>query len=70
MHPVPPVLDLTRKIVKLFNQYLKSQNLVNYMDFGDHLLSQDKETFNKEYELDNTHMAPTYKKLIQDYFTK
>jgi len=74
MHPVPPVLDVTRQFVTGFNEYLRNEipkinnSKLIFMDFADDLLSTDKLRFNTEYNLDNTHMAPTYIKLLEKYF--
>ena len=68
IHPVPPVLDITRNMVNIFNDYLSKQKIMDgYMNFHDDLLTEDKEGFNNEYFLDNTHMAPIYKKLLEKY---
>ena len=68
--PSPLYLFLTRFIVKTFNQVLQKMveavNGLHWLNFFDKLLTSDGEGFNKKYELDGTHMNPTYIALLAD----
>lgn len=69
VHPVLPVLDITRPTVKLFNKILK-QKLTEkgkiYLDFFEKLLTEDGEHLQKKYELDGTHIHPDYLTLVEE----
>jgi hypothetical protein len=69
VHPVAPVLNETRSTVKLFNAILrekvKCSPTLRLLDFFQHLLGPDG-GFNKQYELDGTHMSPAYLPLIEE----
>jgi tetratricopeptide (TPR) repeat protein len=67
IHPVVPVIDVTRMFVVPFNDYLRKQNQFLFMDFEDSLLLNDKKDLNKVYELDGTHLSPKYIELMGDY---
>lgn len=76
IHPVPPVLDISRNIVKQYNTVLQqsiatlqqsTQYNIHYMDIFHSLLSDNKNEFNSKYKLDNTHIHPSYITLIQDW---
>jgi hypothetical protein len=72
VHPITPVLDVTRPTVKKFNAHMKERLLtlaktaqppstaLTYLDFFDHLLTADGSGFNMDYHLDSTHLKPTY----------
>jgi len=69
IHPIIPVLNETRAIVKLFNKHLQTKistvpNL-HYLNFFEDLLVNDQTRLNPEYELDGTHMHPKYVTLIE-----
>ena len=68
IHPVVPVIDITRIYVLSFNDYLRQQKVIKYLDFGDLLLENDRKDFNKKYELDGTHLSPVYLYLLESYF--
>jgi hypothetical protein len=69
IHPPAPVIDVTRDIVKSFNGVLKQRVLetpgLHYLDFFEGLLSEDKTKLNPKFELDGTHMNPTYLPLVE-----
>lgn len=67
IHPVVPVLDLTRPTVKAFNAVLKERvkeyTELTYLDFFKDLLNEEG-GFNMKYHMDGTHMSPTYLELL------
>ena len=69
MHPVPPVLDATRHIVKLFNATLRkavqAKPKLHWLDFFDQLLSPDGEALADGLALDGTHLHPSYVSLLE-----
>ena len=69
VHPVIPVLDITRKVVKIFNASLQPalarSKVLQWMDFFPQLLSEDQHGFNTKYSLDGTHMSPAYVPLVE-----
>ncbi|KAF2074496.1 hypothetical protein CYY_004201 [Polysphondylium violaceum] len=74
IHPVVPVLDATRSMVKTFNKIFKEKILAQgntfvWLDFFDQLLSPEG-GFNLTYELDATHMNPSYVSLIESEINK
>ncbi|KAF5830656.1 hypothetical protein DUNSADRAFT_14221 [Dunaliella salina] len=75
VHPIPPVLNETRSLVKAFMQLLKckvpaaSSSLgefenggghLRYLDFFECLLSPDGSTLAQGLALDGTHLSPAY----------
>eukprot|EP01133_Synstelium_polycarpum_P007419 gene7419-8679_t len=68
VHPVVPVLNETRFLVKQFNKILKQKVDATpellYLDFFEKLLDTDG-GFNTQYALDGTHMNPSYVKLLE-----
>ncbi|KAJ5068569.1 hypothetical protein M0811_02511 [Anaeramoeba ignava] len=71
VHPIPPVLDQTRSVVKDFNQILK-QSIPIYknpkllwLDFFDQLLSHDRKNLLPEFQFDEAHLNPKYISLIE-----
>lgn len=71
IHPVLPILDLTRSTVLLFNKILmkklderKNSLSVKYLPFFEQLLQTDGK-LSKEYELDGTHINPSYLHLLE-----
>ncbi len=73
VHPVPPVLNETRHIVKPFNELLSAAVLrtlkqlpaacdgrLHMLDFSMALLTEDGNALRRDLELDGTHMAPAY----------
>jgi len=74
VHPVNPVLNETRMIVRLFNEILekkiKATKELLWLDFFDSLLTEDKSSLKKEYDLDGTHMNPSYIPLIEESIEK
>jgi len=72
IHPPPPVIDVTREIVKTFTSILKeyvmkTKGLI-WLEFFDHLLTPDGLKLNPNFELDDTHMNPTYLPLVSNAF--
>jgi len=69
IHPVIPVLNETRNVVKLFNKQLQTKISLmpkfQWLNFFDDLLVNDMSRLNPEYELDGTHMHPKYVSLIE-----
>lgn len=71
VHPVLPVLDLTRSLVMQFNQRLKdrlmSQDSLRWLDFVDNLLTKESGELKlkKQFEFDGTHVHPCYLKLLE-----
>ena len=69
VHPVPPVLNETRHIVKLFNAQLRAkvqkEPTLTWLDFFDGLLSADGERLADGLSLDGTHMHPDYVRLLE-----
>jgi len=69
IHPVVPVLNETRYIVKMFNEILK-QNVekhtkLHWLNFFDELLSNNGSNLKPEFELDGTHLHPKYVSLLE-----
>ena len=69
IHPVLPVLDLTRPIVMQFNKILALKLLkeekLHWLAFVQELLTGDGSALREEYELDGTHVHPSYLSLVQ-----
>ena len=69
MHPVPPVLNETRHIVKIFNRQLeaavKREPSLHYLDFFRELLSADGNSLADGLALDGTHLHPSYVRFIE-----
>ena len=84
MHPIIPVLNPTRHIVQVFNDILKQRidasKSLKWLDFYDALVEPRAEEIQAEngskfrlkteFELDGTHLRPTYTKLISDAIAK
>jgi len=74
IHPVVPVIDVTRHIVKIYNKILKERVMNTegflWLDFFDHLLTPDGEKLNSDFELDGTHMNPRYIKMLEEALNK
>jgi len=68
VHPIVPVLDVTRKVVVKFNAVLKTKTQqskqLHYVDFFDSLLTAAG-NFNAVFGLDGTHMSPRYVPLME-----
>jgi hypothetical protein len=69
VHPVPPVLNETRAVVKAFNTQLHKSVLaasaackgrLHWLDFFDRLLSANQSSLRSDLVLDGTHMSPLY----------
>ena len=65
---MPPVLNETRAVVKLFNAELKRRLArhpsLHLLDFADDLL-ESEDGFRKDLTLDGTHMSPRYLELLE-----
>ena len=67
IHAVPPVLEVTRPIVMLFNQLLKKNVLelkkqgvpLSWLGFKNDLLLENGQ-FNPLFEIDGVHLHPSY----------
>eukprot|EP01125_Pyxidicula_operculata_P020157 TRINITY_DN739_c0_g1_i1.p1 TRINITY_DN739_c0_g1~~TRINITY_DN739_c0_g1_i1.p1 ORF type:complete len:850 (-),score=164.87 TRINITY_DN739_c0_g1_i1:58-2607(-) len=74
VHPPTPVIDVTRDIVKTFNDVLrekvKATPGLHYLEFFDQLLTDDKKNLHPDYVLDGTHMNPRYLFLIENELSK
>ena len=70
IHPILPVLNETRGMVKLFNTIYKSKidkmAGVKWLDFFDDLLTPDGSMLKPEFHLDGTHISPKYISLLQN----
>jgi hypothetical protein len=79
VHPVPPVLDVTRAVVLAYNAALRdavraaaakgaaagaAKGKLRWLEFGDALLADG--ALKAEFALDGTHLAPTYVPLLSD----
>eukprot|EP00850_Spirogloea_muscicola_P017379 SM000148S01056 [mRNA] locus=s148:298226:303563:- [translate_table: standard] len=74
VHPVLPVLDITRPVVTMYNRVLRAkvlaaskriQRKLYWLDFFEDLLCP-KGKLRKGLELDGTHMSPTYIQYLSD----
>eukprot|EP00850_Spirogloea_muscicola_P010195 SM000059S18672 [mRNA] locus=s59:358069:363417:+ [translate_table: standard] len=74
VHPVPPVLDITRPVVIIYNRILRAkvsaaskqlQGKLYWLDFFEDLLCP-RGTLRKGLELDGTHMSPSYIQYLSD----
>ena len=80
VHPVQPVLDITRPVVRPFEKALrervqarqakagkavKSRGELHYLNFFDDLLNADGSFNSAEYGMDGTHIHPRYVRLIE-----
>ena len=69
VHPILPVLNETREMVKLYNSIYKSEvdkmSDVKWLDFFDDLLTPDRDKLKPEYQLDGTHISPKYISLLE-----
>lgn len=79
VHPIPPVLDVTRAIVTRYNAFYKRAVMgikgVQWLDFFEDLvdttyssadaLDAPKVTLKPEFALDGTHLNPSYLRLLE-----
>jgi hypothetical protein len=71
VHPVPPVLDLTRDVVKRFNRVCQAKvqevqhSAIRYLDFAHRLLGADG-SLAAGLGYDGTHLHPRYLALLED----
>ncbi|XP_062589988.1 uncharacterized protein LOC134251597 [Saccostrea cucullata] len=70
VHPVLPVLDLTRALVMQFNQRMMkklSNTSLKWLGFVDSLLTKESGELKlkKQYEFDGTHVHPCYLEVLQ-----
>lgn len=73
VHPVAPVLDITRENVIKFNRILKNQTKkkkLKWIDIDFDILIEDKSGIVEEYKLDGTHLNPVYFNLFKDFVCK
>lgn len=72
VHPVLPVLNETRTVVKQFNTILSREvqrkaattPQLRWLPFFSNLLTPDREQLRREFEFDGTHMSPRYLPLL------
>ena len=69
VHPVPPVLDVTRSMVRTFNAALRdavraTSPQLRWLELEAALLSDDGGALLPEYTLDGTHLSPRYVPLL------
>jgi hypothetical protein len=76
IHPVPPVLELTRPIVRAFVAACRRRihaaaaspqaaGRLHWMEFWGQLLTPDGAALVPELQLDDTHMSPVYLQHLQ-----
>jgi len=68
IHPVVPVLDITRSMVIKFNrileEHVRASKLLRWLDFHQRLLTPEG-SLNPLYDLDGTHLSPNYIPLLE-----
>ena len=69
VHPVLPVLDLTRPIVMQFNKILaealEKEPTLHWLDFVCALLTEGGYALKDAFKLDGTHVHPSYVTLVE-----
>ncbi|XP_070539318.1 uncharacterized protein [Ptychodera flava] len=74
VHPVNPVLDLTRSMVKKFNLALekavREMPGLTWLDLADELLTKSGDALDPKYSLDETHLHPEYLHLLEKAINK
>jgi len=74
VHPIPPVLDVTRPVVLQFNnalrQRLSKDSRLRWLEFENDLLTSNRSALSEEYNLDKTHLDSSYVKLIERELNK
>ena len=70
VHPIVPVLNETRKMVRLYNRIfhakVKASALpLKWLDFFDQMLTPDAASLRPELALDGTHLSPAYLPLLE-----
>ena len=78
IHPVPPVMDITRPVVRQWNEMLGARltsgkdkgSALRWLDFWERLLRPEDGQFAPEYTLDSIHMHPAYLALLQEAYNK
>lgn len=81
VHPISPVLDITRPVVAAFMKRLERvvqdtiekhslQGQLHWLDFFSELLTTDGAGLNPEIVFDGTHMSPKYIKYLRDSLGK
>ncbi|CAM9515637.1 unnamed protein product [Choristocarpus tenellus] len=74
IHPVIPVLNETRAIVKTYNRIFRRQveatPCLHWLDFFDDMLTEDGMKLRPELELDGTHLSPAYLGLLEGTLRK
>jgi len=74
IHPILPVLDVTRDIVAAFNpiykQAMTSITGVKWLDFYDDLITADGKNLRDDMKMDGTHVSPAYVRLMEEAFQK
>ena len=74
IHPVLPVLDITRPIVMQFNRILASrlvkETSLYWLNFVNDLLTTDGSCLKEGYKLDGSHIHPSYLSLFSESLNK
>eukprot|EP00029_Vermamoeba_vermiformis_P011686 TRINITY_DN649_c0_g1_i3.p1 TRINITY_DN649_c0_g1~~TRINITY_DN649_c0_g1_i3.p1 ORF type:complete len:900 (+),score=214.98 TRINITY_DN649_c0_g1_i3:369-2702(+) len=74
IHPVAPVIDVTRPIVVTYNKILKEHVQkapeFKWLDFFDDLVTDNQTKLNSLYDLDGTHLHPRYLSLVERALTQ
>jgi hypothetical protein len=75
IHPVVPVLNETRQVVLKFNEILQfkisnEKKSFHWLDFLPDLLTNNLQDLNSSYELDGTHLNPSYLYLLEREMNK
>jgi len=70
VHPVPPVLNETRDVVKQFNSHLEAAvsaaaPTLRWLDFFESMLAPAGDALAHGLELDGTHLHPDYVRLLE-----
>lgn len=75
IHPIVPVLNETRHIVKAYNRIFErrvkeTKGRLRWLDFFDGLLTDDRSALRPDLQLDGTHLHPDYLRLLPTAWEK
>ena len=73
VHPAPPVIDITRDTVKMFNVFLQmecNKNGLRYLNFMEDYFTNNGKDLKKELHLDNIHSSPAITKYVEQALNK
>ena len=65
-----PVIDITRQFVMPFNDYLRKQKTIPYLDFIDEIVQNEGKDINPKFAFDGTHLNPSYVSLLEKFLKK